>query len=78
MTFLPIETHLKITAQMIKYTELSTSILKCKVGFFSPKQRESEIKCVFIRKSTELHFTTTVKPHLVIHMGMFKALQIKT
>lgn len=52
--------------------ELSLSMLKHKVG--SPLQnRKIEIKYVFIRKSTELHFTT-VKPQLVIHVGMFRAL----
>lgn len=52
MTFLPIETHLKITAQMIKYTELSTSILKCKVGFF-PQNREKVKQNVYLLEKAQ-------------------------
>lgn len=52
--------------------ELSLSMLKHKVGS-PPQNRKTEVKYVFIRKSTELHFTTA-KPQLVIRMGMFRAL----
>lgn len=76
MKFLSIETHLKITVQMIKYMELSLSMLKHKVGFH-PRTGKLKQNTYLLEKSTELHFTT-VKPQLVIHMGMFRALQIRT
>lgn len=47
-------------------------MLNHKVGLFP--QNRGKIKYVFIRKITELHFTTTVKPQLVTYASMFKAL----